>query len=155
MYYENQAKNIASRLNELTSAKEKYKKLWHVKQVFDASLIKKYDIIRTLRQNEVYELMVRNTGRPVTKEDLASNVADIMSPENGLSVDENEKRIFDSNNSAVSDALSESIEDINRLFESLPKADTKGIREEFRKLDSDTNIVTKALQQAAKCLGGI
>lgn len=155
MYYGNQLKNIASRLNDLTTAKAKYKNLWQVKQVFDASMIKKYDILRTLRQNEVYELMVRNTGRPVNKEDLASNVSDLMSPENGLSVDENEKRIFDSATAAISPTFSESFESVSRLFESLDERDTASIREEFGKLDTETRTITQALQQAAKCLGGV
>lgn len=154
MYLENELKNLSSRLSDVENARKTYPDMWHVKQAFDSTMLKKYDILRTLKQNEIYNLMVHGTGKPVDAQQLQANVESIMSPGNELPLNQNERSIFDTANAQTPEDLDAAYDSAMDTLNSLSNEDTATVREEMKELSTVSNSIINALQKAAKCLGG-
>lgn len=155
LYLENEAKNLKARQADLTKAQKKYGDLWRTKQAFDASLLKKYDILQTLKRNEVYKLMLKDTGSPVNKSELQDAMDASLSPANELPINANEDAIFKQSIASIPENFDEAYDNALQTFNSIDSEITKSAKEEMNLIQQAANVVTKALEKAAKCLGGV
>jgi hypothetical protein len=152
---ENELKNLKSRLAEVKKAKEQHGDFWNVKQTFDASLLKKYDILKTLKQNDVYKMMTPDTGTAVDGEQLRAAVSNLMDTSNDLALSQNQKVLYDQAADMVPEDLKEAFDNASQIIDSLPPEKSAPVKEQMRHVATATKTITKALEKAAKCLGGI
>lgn len=153
LLHDKERKNLQRRLRAIKKSKEKLGESFHPRQLMSSLELKQNDINYALNQDDLYNLMLKDSGTPVTQDDLRAAYFKSQEPDAKLFINSESAKALDNILNTIPETLEESYAETEEVFKNLDTQDGALAREEIERINNIQGATNKALDNAAKCLG--